>query len=130
VVRSPDGLMYVCDRSNNRVQEFEVTPNSVRFLREVVVAPGSAVGSAADVAFSPCLKYMYVLDQNGMRIWSIDRETFEVLGWANAAPETEGDDNIGINRIPVHHMAVMPNGDLLVTRTRKGVQVMRFLGVS
>jgi DNA-binding beta-propeller fold protein YncE len=130
IARSPDGLLYVCDRSKNRVQEFELVPDGVRYLREVIIAPGTGMmGSSADVAFSSDNKYMYVTDMMGMRIWSIDRQTFEVLGWANAAPETEGADNIGVNRTPLHRMTILPNGDLILTRGRKGVQVMKYLGV-
>jgi hypothetical protein len=131
ITRAPDGLVYVCDRSKNRVQEFELVPGGVRYLREVIVGPGTGMmGSTADVVFMPDDRYMCVSDMMGMRIWSIDRKTFEVLGWANAAPEIEGDDNIGVNRTPLHRMAVLPNGDLLVTRGRRGIQVMRYLGVT
>jgi hypothetical protein len=87
------------------------------------------MGSAADVAFTADNKYMFVSDMMAMRVWSIDRETFEVLGWANAAPELEGDDNIGVHRIPLHRFAILPNGDLLITRGRRGIQVMKYLGV-
>jgi hypothetical protein len=53
----------------------------------------------------------------------------EVVGWANAAPETEGVDNMPFCGGPLHRMTLLPNGDLIVTRTRKGIQRMRFLGV-
>jgi hypothetical protein len=130
IARSADGLLYVCDRHKNRIQEFELVPGGVRYLREVVIAPGTGyMGSAADVAFTADGRYMLVTDMMGMRVWSIDRATFEVLGWASAAPELEGEDNIGVNRIPLHRLAILPNGDLLVTRGRRGIQVMRYLGV-
>jgi DNA-binding beta-propeller fold protein YncE len=131
IARSPDGLLYVCDRRNNRVQEFELVPGGVRYRREVYVTPGAiGMGSAADVAFTPDNRFMFVSDMMGMRVWTVDRKSFEVLGWANAAPEHEGDDNIAVNKIPVHRMALLPNGDLLLTRTRRGVQRLKFIGVS
>jgi hypothetical protein len=73
---------------------------------------------------------MFVSDMMGMRIWTVDRKTFDVLGWTNAAPEHEGDDNIAVNKIPIHRIALLPNGDLLLTRTRRGIQRLRFIGVS
>ena len=130
IARAPDGLIYVCDRRNNRVQEFELVPGGVRYRREVYVAPGSiAMGSAADVAFTRDNRFMFVSDMMGMRVWTVDRKTFDVLGWTNAAAEHEGDDNIAVNKIPVHRIALLPNGDLLLTRTRRGIQRLRFLGV-
>jgi hypothetical protein len=131
VARAPDGLIYVCDRSKNRVQEFELVPGGVRYRREVVVAPGTTLplGSAADVAFTPDNRYMFVSDMMAQRIWSVERETLQVVGWANAAPETEGVDNMAFCGGPLHRMTLLPNGDLIITRTRKGVQRMRFLGV-
>jgi DNA-binding beta-propeller fold protein YncE len=130
IVRSPDGLIYVCDRPKNRVQEFELMPGGARFLREVVIGPGTLLmGSASDVVVTPDNKYLLVADMMAQRIWSVDRETFEVLGWASAAPETEGCDNIGMNLRPLHRIAGLPNGDLLLARGQKGVQKMSYLGV-
>jgi hypothetical protein len=130
IARSPDGLLYVCDRRNNRVQEFELVPGGVRYRREVYVSPGAiAMGSAADVAFTPDNRFMFVSDMRGMRVWTVDRKTFQVLGWTNAAAEHEGDDNIAVNKIPVHRMALLPNGDILLTRTRRGIQRLKFIGV-
>jgi DNA-binding beta-propeller fold protein YncE len=130
IARSPDGLIYICDRPKNRVQEFELVPGGARYLREVTIAPGTLLmGSASDIAFTPDNKYLLVADMMAQRIWSVDRETFEVLGWASAAPETEGADNIGVNRTPLHRMTSLPNGDLLLARGRKGVQRMTYLGV-
>jgi hypothetical protein len=131
VARAPDGLIYVCDRIKNRVQEFELIPGGVRYLREVIIAPGTTppLGSAADVAFTADNRFMFVSDMMAQRVWSVDRESFQVVGWANAAPETEGVDNMAFGGGPIHRMTMLPNGDLIVTRTRKGVQRMRFLGV-
>jgi DNA-binding beta-propeller fold protein YncE len=131
IARAPDGLMYVADRTNSRVQEFELVPGGVHYLREVHVGPGTGLmGSCFDIAFTPDNKYMYVADGMGMRVWTVDRKTFEVLGWANAAPEPEGDDNIGPNRIPLHRFALLPNGDILLARGRNSIGRLKYLGVS
>jgi hypothetical protein len=66
----------------------------------------------------------------GMRLWTVDRKTFEVLGWTTAAPERESDSNIGANRSPLHRMALLANGDILAGMGRKGIYRLRYLGVS
>jgi hypothetical protein len=130
IVRGPNGHIYVCDRIHNRVQEFELIPGGVKFVREVTVGAGSgAPGAASDVAFTNDGKYMFVSDMTGGRIWSVDVASFDVVGWSNGTPEPEGVDNIGVTRIPFHRLAILPNNDLLVTRGRKGIQVMKYLGV-
>src|SRR5258708_38164804 len=125
IARAPDGLMYVCDRIKDRVQEFELVPGGVRYLREVMIAPGTGgQGSAFDIAFTPDNKYMFVADGMNQRVWTVDRKTLQVLGWASAAPETEGDDNISQHLSELHRFARMPNGDLLLARVRPGLQVL------
>jgi hypothetical protein len=123
--------MYVADRPNNRVQEFELAPDGVHYVREVVIGPGTqSMGSAFDVAFTPDNKFMFVADGMGMRVWTIDRDSFAVLGWTSVLPEHEGDDNIGLQRQALHRFALLPNGDLLLGRVRKGIQRLTYLGVS
>jgi DNA-binding beta-propeller fold protein YncE len=130
VARAPDGRLCVCDRANNRVQEFELIPGGVRYLREVVIAPGTLVmGAVFDLAFTADGKYMYVADGSNLRVWTIDRETFAILGWTSSAPEKEGTDNISIHRSPLHRIAIEPNGDLLLARTVHGLQRLKYLGV-
>jgi hypothetical protein len=125
-----DGRLYVCDRTGNRVQEFEQGSGEIRFLREVVIAPGTRLmGSAWDVVVSPDGKYLYVADGMCQRIWSVDRATFEVLGWTNATPATEGDDNVSTQMHALHRIGILPNGDVLMAMTNKGIQRLRYLGV-
>lgn len=130
VACAPDGLIYVADRTKNRVQEFELVPDGVRYIREVKIAPGTyLMGSAFDLAFTPDNKYMYVCDGMGTRVWTVGRATFEVLGWSTAAPRLEGEDNIGLTLIPLHRFALLGSGDLLLAGQGKGIQRMRHLGV-
>ncbi len=69
---SKDGLVYVADRGNGRVQSF--TPDG-KFVNQVLT-----IGPAA-VAFSPDAeqKYMYVPDQTNGHIVVIDRKKMEIL---------------------------------------------------
>lgn len=126
---APDGRMYVADRSKNRVQEFEVTPDSVDYVREVYVGRATPTGTTWDLAFTPDNKYMFVADGVGMKVWTVDRDTFDVLGWTSVL-ESEGDHNIGISMLPLHRIALTAEGDLLLTGRRKGFSRLKYLGVS
>ena len=77
VALGPDGMIYVADRMKNRVQAFERIAGGARFLREVAIAPGTQLfGSAFDLAFSPCGRFMYVADGSNNRVWIVGMENF------------------------------------------------------
>jgi len=62
VILSNDGLLYVCDRGNDRIQVFK--PDGT-FIKEVFIEKETlGSGSVFDIAFSPDpqQKYMYVAD--------------------------------------------------------------------
>ena len=131
IVAGPDGHFYVCDRIKNRVQEFEVGASTHRFLREVMIGPGTTMfGSAFDLGFSPCGRYMLVADGSNIRVWVVDRESFQVLGWSSAMTETEADNNIPRIYGLLHRFRVEKNGDLLLCCTSRGLLRMKYLGVS
>jgi hypothetical protein len=70
---SDDGLVYVCDRGNNRIQVFETDG---RFVSEVIIAPATlGSGSVWDVAFSPDSRqrFLYVADGMNERVHILDR---------------------------------------------------------
>lgn len=131
VARGPNGRLYVADRTGCKVQEFELTPSLVTFTREVTIAPGTLVlttGSAWDIGFSPDGAFMYVADGANFRIWTIDLETFEVLGSTTVHTEYENDLNLPIHFGLVHRFAVEPSGDLLLACVNRGVMRLKFLG--
>jgi DNA-binding beta-propeller fold protein YncE len=84
---SNDGMVYVCDRGNNRIQVFR---KDGTFVNEVVIAPmtrgavGQGLskdrGSVWDIAFSPDRgqRFLYVADGMNERIYIVDRETLAV----------------------------------------------------
>jgi len=130
ILKAPNGLYYVCDRSKNRVQEFELIPGGARYLREVYVGPETwnGTGTTWNIDFTPDSRYMLVADGSAMKVWTVDMDSFEVLGWTSVLNH-EDDDNIGCSIVPLHQLVRMPNGDLLIAQTRKGLQVLEYLGV-
>lgn len=82
VTQSVNGLVYVCDRRNNRLQIFKNDEQgNARFVRDLIIAGQTmGLGTATDVAFSPDNKYLYVADMMNGRIWVLWHETYELLG--------------------------------------------------
>jgi hypothetical protein len=64
-----------------------------------------------------------------LRLWTVDRETFEVLGWTTGAPDPESNDDIGANRSTLHRLALLDNGDILAGVGRKGSVRLSYHGV-
>jgi hypothetical protein len=131
VARGPNGRIYACDRVKCRVQEFELAPGGARFLREVMIAPGTQqFGSAFDLAFPPGGRFMYVADGINQRVWTVELEGLTVLGWTSAQHASEGEDNLPAFHGLLHRFSLEPNGDLLLACTVAGFKRMRFLGVA
>ncbi len=75
---SNDGLVYVCDQGNNRIQVFETDGT---FVNEVVIAPNTRLnGTVRDIAFSEDddQRWMYVTDGTNERVYILFRPTLEV----------------------------------------------------
>ena len=132
IARGPNGKFYVADRTGCKIQEFEVTSDSVRYTREVLVAPGTMVlttGSVWDIAFSPDGRFLYVADGANFRIWSIDLDDLTVLGSTSVTSEHENDVNRPVHFTLVHRFAVEPNGDLLLACVNRGLMRLKFLEI-
>ena len=76
---SNDGLLYVCDRKNDRLQVFK--PDGT-FLKETFIFKQTLdAGSVFDIAFSkdPQQKYLFLADGANEKIYVMLRETLEIL---------------------------------------------------
>ena len=76
---SKDGLLYVADRVNNRIQVFKTDGT---FVKEGVVAPNTLGGAVYDIAFSadPQQQFAYVADGMNQKVWILDRQSLKTLG--------------------------------------------------
>jgi hypothetical protein len=80
VALSKDGLVYVCDRKNDRIQVFK---KDGTFVREAFVAKTTMLaGSVWDIAFSNDApqRYAFVADGQNDRVWVLDRYTLDTVG--------------------------------------------------
>jgi len=104
---SSDGIVYVADRINNRIQMFT---REGKFLKQVRVAnEGSAVVPVpAGLAFSPDKKqqFLYVVDSGPMRVVIFNRQTMTQIGVIGMKGGKPGEFDI------VHHMAADSKGNL------------------
>jgi hypothetical protein len=130
VAAGPDGRIYVADRIKNRVQEFELVSGGARFLREVIIAPGTMLfGSAFDIAFASGGAFMYVADGSNRRVWIVELASFEVLGWIAGIEDVEGDINLPTHYGLIHRFCVDADGNILLACVARGLKRLNFKGI-
>lgn len=120
IIGSRDGLLYVADRSNSRVQVFRP---SGEFVMERNVAPGTlGSGAAFDVALShdPEQQYLYVADGTNNKVRIFRRKDLEPLGTFGRAGRQVGQFT------RVHNLSVDSRGNIYTTEAADGRRVQRF----
>jgi hypothetical protein len=119
---SRDGIVYVADRINNRIQLFT---REGKFLKQVrVTNEGSAVVPVpAGFAFSPDKKqqFLYVVDSGPMRVVIFDRATMTQIGVIGMKGAGKGEFDI------VHHMAADSKGNLYTGEIVNNRRAQRFV---
>jgi DNA-binding beta-propeller fold protein YncE len=117
---SNDGLVYVCDRTNDRLQVFT---KDGRFVREVVIAKDTlGSGSVWDVGFStdPKQAFLFINDGTNQLIYVLDRQTLQIVSTFGGAGHWAG------QFYGAHNLAVNSKGDLFITETYEGKRVQKF----
>ena len=109
-----DGIVYVADRENRRVQMFT---NDGKFLKQLVK---TSTPFARNLALSadPEQQFLYVGD--GKEISIVDRKTLEIAG------SIKGPGMLGGG----HHIATDAQGNIYVAATGNGMQKLTFKGMS
>ncbi|MBL8221592.1 MAG: hypothetical protein JNL62_20325 [Bryobacterales bacterium] len=121
VILANDGLLYVCDRTNDRIQVFKTDGT---FVKETWVARETlGDGSAFDVALSrdPQQKYLYVADGSNMKIHVLDRQSLEILTTFGSGGRQPG------MFYAVHSIATDSKGNIYTTETYRGQRVQKFV---
>ena len=107
-----DGMVYVADRDNRRVQMFT---KDGKFLKQLVK---TATPFARNLALSADQQFLYVGD--GAEIAIVDRQTLEAIG-AIKLPGMLGGG---------HQLATDAKGNLYIAATANGMQKLSFKGMS
>ena len=126
VERSHDGLLYVCDRANDRVQVFRPDGSFVKeafFAKETL---GS--GSAWDIAFSKdaAQRYFFLADGTNEKVRVIERDSLQEITNFGDGGRQPG------QFYGVHSIAADSKGNLYTTETWEGKRLQKFVfkGVS
>ena len=117
---SVDGLVYACDRPNNRVQIFT---REGKFVKEVFVEKNTrADGSVWDIAFSkdPKQQFLYMADGVNEHVRVFDRASMTELynfGYGGRQPGMF---------LGVHSIATDSKGNIYTTETYTGKRLQKF----
>lgn len=117
---SKDGLVYVADRTNNRIQVFQ---KNGKFVKEFFTDRNTlGSGSACELEFSKDKeqKFIYVADNCNNQVWEFLRETGEAL-----VTFGRGGRSAGYFKQP-HGVAVDSKGNLYVAEVDTGMRVQKF----
>ena len=118
---SNDGLVYVCDRQNNRIQVFS---RAGEFRHEFrVEAQTLANGSVWDMVLShdAAQKYMYVADGANGRIYIVRRADGETVGAFARTGRMAGEFKW------IHNLAIDRDGNLYTSEVGFGRRVQKFV---
>jgi DNA-binding beta-propeller fold protein YncE len=117
---SHDGLVYVCDRANDRVQVFRKDGS---FVKEFRVQPDTLQnGSVWDLVLSedPQQKYLFMVDGANGRMQVLSRDTGVVLSTIGGPGRMAGQFRW------VHNIAVDSKGNVYTTEVGYGRRVQKF----
>ena len=118
---SNDGLVYVADRMNNRMQVFTLDG---KFQREIFIERKTKLlGTSFSVAFSPdaAQEYLYLADAGNGHIHIYDRKTLQEVGRFGRIGRYAGEF------IFLHNVSVDSKGNVYTAEVGNGRRVQKFL---
>ncbi len=121
VAISKDGLVYVCDRRNDRIQVFQ---KDGKFVKEAFVSKTTlGDGSVWDIAFShdPQQRFLYVADGHDKKVFILRRDTLEVVSSFGSGGRMPG-QFYGVGSV-----AVDSKGNVYTGETYEGKRVQKFV---
>ena len=116
-----DGLLYVCDRTNNRIQVFR---KDGTFVKEFVVAPatrGSGSVWDLDVSHDAPQAWLYNADGENNHVWTLRRESGTVVGKFGRNGRQAGSFHW------IHNLAVDSKGNVYTAEVDSGKRIQKFL---
>ena len=115
-----DGLVYVADRTNDRLQVFQKDGTFVReaFIRPETLGSGSASGVTLSV--DPDQRWLFVPDGTNNVIWILDRASLTVVDRFGRMGKYAGEF------YRLHNLAVDSRGNLYTTEVNVGQRIQKF----
>jgi len=118
---SKDGLVYACDRQNNRIQVFQ---KDGKFVKEAFISKTTlGDGSVWSLAFShdPQQRFLYVADGHDKKIFVLQRDRLEIVTRFGSGGRLPG------QFYGVGSLAVDSKGNLYTGETYEGKRVQKFV---
>ena len=118
---SDDGLVYVADRRNNRMQVFTIDG---KFQREMFVERKTKLlGTSFSVAFSPDpqQEFLFLADAGNGKVHIYDRKTLDEVGSFGRIGHYAGEF------VFLHNVAVDSRGNVYTAEVGNGRRVQKFL---
>jgi DNA-binding beta-propeller fold protein YncE len=115
-----DGMVYVCDRLNNRVQVFRKDGS---FVKEFMVEPRTTSnGSVWDIVLSrdPAQRWLHLADGRNNQVLTLERETGQVVRTLGRPGRYAGEFHW------VHDLAIDSQGNLYAGEVDTGKRVQKF----
>jgi hypothetical protein len=116
-----DGLLYVCDRANDRIQVFK---KDGTFVKEQFIEKRTlGDGSVWDIAFSrdPEQKFIFLSDGANEKVHILLRDTLQTLTSFGDGGRQPG------QFYAVHSIAIDSKGNIYTTETYRGQRVQKFV---
>jgi hypothetical protein len=116
-----DGLVYVCDRANNRIQVFK---KDGTYVKEAWVQRDSiGDGAIFDMDFSKDAqqRYLFVADGNNHRVWTLLRDPLQIVSHFGNGGRMPGEF------YAIHNLALDSKGNVYTCETYEGKRVQKFV---
>ncbi len=120
VAIADDGLVYVADRTNNRVQVFQ---KDGTFVTEAFIRPetlGSGSASGVTLSKDADQRWLFVPDGTNNVVWILDRATLEVRDFFGRLGKNAG------QFYRLHNLAIDSRGNLYTTEVNVGQRLQKF----
>jgi DNA-binding beta-propeller fold protein YncE len=112
---SNDGLLYVSDRGNGRIQVFTIAG---KYVNQLFINPRGIPGAVA-LSPDPQQQFLYVGDSGNSRILVVSRKSLEIVS-----------EFVKKGSLSPHHMATDSKGNIYTAETGRGTQRFLFKGMS
>jgi len=124
VTLANDGLVYVADRTNNRLQVFQRdgTFQTEAFVRPATLGSGSV--SALVLSDDSEQRWLFIADGTNNVIWIVERQSLEVLSHFGRLGKNAG------QFYRLHNLDIDSKGNLYTTEVNAGQRVQKFSRLS